>query len=341
MIDTGVTAILDRSLSGEQITPSEAHELMGYAPGTPEVYAMMWAANKLTREMTGGQAVVSVQIGLDHGPCPENCKFCSLSAEAALFEPSELSLDEVVGLARGAVAEGASGVGLMATAALDFDRYIRLAEAVVEAVGEETRVGANIADFGPAEARRLKSVGIAGVYHAVRLREGVDTGITPERRQATISAARDAGLPVGYWVDPVGPEHTADEIIAAMYDAKAVAPHGGGVCERVPVPGSAIGDGSGRLSRQELARLVAITRLVVGRDGNSVGHHEPNILCMCAGASNVCVEIGANPRDRAVDSSRGRGITVAKAREMLESCGYTIARRQWGCGCGEDVTGCG
>lgn len=326
-INGEVECILDKGLAGEDLTKEEALTLMRVELHSAEAHALMWAGNKLTRDMTGNEATIAVQIGIDHGPCPGNCKFCSFAAGAALFEPSELTLDEVVTLAKEQDEAGASALSLMTTAAYDFDKYVHLAEAVKEAVSEDMPVIANIGDFGPEEARRLKKAGICFVYHAKRLREGTDTDIPPERRFATIRAAQEAGLPVGYGVDPVGPEHTYEEIVDEMFTAKEVS-GGGGVFERVPVPGTPLHD-RGTLSGPELAKMVAVNRLVVGRTGESVGHHECNLLCMCAGSNSVCVEIGGNPRDTAVDSAHGRGLSVRRAKAMLEQAGFSVTRKDW------------
>jgi len=326
-INHEVECILEKGLAGEDLTRQEALTLMKVDLHSAEAYALMWAANKLTREMTGNKTHLVVQIGLDHLPCPGNCRFCSLGARHKLFEPSELSVDEVVSRAREAADAGVSGLSLMSTANYDFDRYLRMISAVREAVGEDMPLVANTGDFGPAEARRLKDAGVCFVYHAKRLREGVDTDIPPERRLATIRAAQEAGLAVGMGVDPVGPEHTSEEIVDEMFTAKELC-GGGGVFERVPVPGTPLHD-KGRLPPLELAKMVAVNRLVVGRSRETIGHHEANEWAMCAGSCTVCVEVGANPRDVEKDTATGRGVSVQRARAMLEQAGYTVVERDW------------
>lgn len=45
-------------------------------------------------------------------------------------------------------------------------------------------------------AERLRDSGCDGVYHIRRLREGVDTGISPKEREASLEALLKAGLEI-------------------------------------------------------------------------------------------------------------------------------------------------
>ena len=58
------------------------------------------------------------------------------------------------------------------------------------------------------------------MYHALRLREGIDSGLNPERRKESIRNFQEAGLRVGTCVEPVGPEHTNEEIAEAIRKRK-------------------------------------------------------------------------------------------------------------------------
>ena len=42
----------------------------------------------------------------------------------------------------------------------------------------------------------------------VRLREGKDTDIPPQRREKTLQAIAESGLDLYYCVEPIGKEHT-------------------------------------------------------------------------------------------------------------------------------------
>jgi len=91
-------------------------------------------------------------------------------------------------------------------------KYIVISQEVRAELKPETVMIANIGDFGPPEGKRLKEAGYTGIYHAVRMGEGRDTRIDPEVRFKSIKAARDAGLLVGTCVEPIGPEHSVEEV---------------------------------------------------------------------------------------------------------------------------------
>ncbi len=65
--------------------------------------------------------------------------------------------------------------------------------AVRAVLPRDMRLVANVGDFDFNYARSLKYAGFTGAYHIHRLREGVDTGASPEARVNTLNAVRDAG----------------------------------------------------------------------------------------------------------------------------------------------------
>ena len=66
----------------------------------------------------------------------------------------------------------------------------------------------------------LLQAGFQGVYHAHRLREGTDTEIPSEDRLRTLAAIRDSALDLGYCVEPIGPEHSHEELVQEMFRGK-------------------------------------------------------------------------------------------------------------------------
>ena len=45
--------------------------------------------------------------------------------------------------------------------------------------------------------------------------------------------------------------------------------------------------------------------------------HEPDELCLMAGANQLYAECGVNPRDTVAETSTGRGFSVERVRDML------------------------
>jgi biotin synthase len=315
--------MLEKALAREALSRQEAAWLLREVdPLSPEMYALMGAANQLTRESSGNRGEIHAQVGVNVAPCPHSCGFCSFGAKAGLFrERLDMNPEEVVDRTSRFVVEGANAIYLMTTGNYDFDRFLESAEAVRASIPAEVPLIANIDDLGLNEARRLLKVGFQGAYHVVRMGEGRDTGIPPERRLATMRAILQAGLRLAYCVEPIGPEHTVEEIVEKTFIGKEYGVWFSGAMRRIPVAGTALAS-RGTISELELARIVAVARLVMGDSVKAHCTHEPNLPSLLAGANLVWAESGSNPRDLKDETTKGRGLTAAQCGQLLREVGY-------------------
>jgi biotin synthase len=282
------------------------------------------AANAITRAASKGKAEVHAQIGLNSSPCPNNCSFCAFAAKNGVFKDTkELSIEETVQSVLRAEGDGANAIFLMTTHDYPFSRYIEISKEVRSKLKLETVMIANIGDFGYKEGRRLKEAGYTGIYHAVRMGEGKDTRINPQVRLNTVRAAREAGLLIGTCVEPIGPEHTIEEIAEKILIGREINPCYSGAMRRINIPRSEL-ERYGMISEYRLAFLVAVVRLAMGRDliGNCT--HEPNLLGAVAGANLFWAEAGTNPRDIEAETSKGRGMGVKSCMEMFKEADFNI-----------------
>ena len=103
---------------------------------------------------------------------------------------------------------------------------------------------ANVGDQSLEHAKKIKETGYSGVYHALRLREGVDTSLSPQARKNSIRNFQEAGLLVGTCVEPVGPEHTNDELAEAMLLRPPLPRPISGAARRIAIPGTRIASGA-------------------------------------------------------------------------------------------------
>jgi biotin synthase len=139
----------------------------------------------------------------------------------------------------------------------------------------------------------------------------------------TVRAASKAGLFVGTCVEPIGPEHSIDEIAEKILIGRDMEPCYSGAMRRISIPGSEL-EHYGMISEYRLAFLVAVVRLAMGRDliGNCT--HEPNLLGPVAGANLFWAEVGTNPRDTESETSKGRGMDVKSCMEMFKEADFNI-----------------
>jgi len=175
--------IIKKSLDDGQLSAEEITGLFTVHLFTEESALILAASRRKSEQASRGLAEVHAQVGLNIAPCPKNCAFCSFAARNKLFQDVfELSADEAVSRAQQAEKDGANAVYLMVTGDYPFDKFIETAQEVIKNLLPETTLVANVGDFTPGQAVRLKDAGFSGIYHAVRLGEGTDTSIPVETR---------------------------------------------------------------------------------------------------------------------------------------------------------------
>jgi biotin synthase len=315
--------ICKKAEKGQKISDDELATLLYQVrPASEEYFRLLYLARRLTFEATDGLAEVHGQIGINVGPCPMDCGFCSFGKSADVFkENKEIGLEAAVDLALRMETDGANAIYFMTTADFPLERFFDYAQAVRKALKAETPMVANVKDFTREEARALKEAGFVGVYHTVRLREGVDTGIPVKRRIRTIHAAREEDLVLTYCVEPLGPEHTPEEIVAAARVGREHEAVFSGAMRRIPVPGSRLYE-KGTISEMELSLAVAAVGLYMGTPFNCT--HEPNMPSLMAGANILWAETASNPRDIKENTEKGRGLSVKECQRLLKEAGFKL-----------------
>jgi biotin synthase len=309
-ISPAVEEILCKGRDGGLISRQEALTLMHLELESRETYALMESAHYLSRARFGQKGENHMHIGLNVEPCPMDCAFCSLTRQAGLFtEKIEFPLEDILAWARQGEAEGADALNLMATGTFSFARLLEIGRRLKQEV--RTPLVANARDINHAEGEQLLDAGFVGFYHAVRLGEGTDTPFSPERRIQTIRVLHDVGLQWMNCVEPVGPEHAAEEIVDLMLLARREKATYSGIMRRINFPGSPK-EPFGMISERRMAQMVAVSRLVMGDTVKAHCTHEPHSLSLVAGANLFFPEVGSSPRDGEADTGKGRGRSVSR-----------------------------
>ncbi|MBL7211593.1 MAG: radical SAM protein [Desulfobacteraceae bacterium] len=325
-IDTKIKDIIARVIDGYLITKDEIIYLLRIDHHSINGGFIMAAANEINRAASKGKAEVHAQIGMNLSPCPNNCSFCAFAANNGVFkERNELGVEDIIQMAIKAEASGANAIFFMTTGDYPFGKFTEISKEVREKLRSDTVTIANIGDFGLEEGKILKDAGYTGTYHALRIGEGRDTNIEPQTRLDTFKAARETGLLLGTCVEPVGPEHSIDEISEKILIGREARPCYSGAMRRISIPGSSL-EKYGIISEFCLAYLVSVVRLAMGRDLTGNCTHEPNLLGATAGANLFWAEVGTNPRDTEVETSKGRGLGVASCIEMFKEADFEILK---------------
>jgi biotin synthase len=314
-ISLGVEQILDKGKDGDALTRDEALSLMHLELESRETYALMECANHLSRTLFGTKGEKHFHIGLNVEPCPMDCSFCALTRQAGVFtEKIDFSLDQILSWARQGEAEGADAFNLMSTGTFSFNSLLEIGRNLKREVN--VPLVANARDINHTEGEMLVDAGFVGFYHAVRLGEGKDTPFNPERRIQTIRVLHDVGLKWMNCVEPVGPEHTDEEIVDLMLLARREKATYSGIMRRINFPGSPM-ERFGMISERRMAQMVAVSRLVMGDTVKAHCTHEPHSLSLIAGANLLFPEVGSSPRDGKADTGEGRGKSVAKCAALF------------------------
>lgn len=284
MVDAAVRQAVEKVFAREALTTADVRALYTVAPYSLESYYIQWAAHTIVREASHGQAYLFAQLGLDATPCPGNCQYCSFAAQNYPWkDKAELPLDTILAYCRLFNDNGAHLISLMVTASYDFNQYVDVVRAVRAQIDPGVSIMCNMGDFGPGQAKQLKAAGADIVYHAVRIGEGVITGLSPETRLRTIHSAMDAGLQVAVGIDPLYHDADEDEVIQRMLDNAALAPVFTGVCALVNVAGTKMANAK-TITAEKRRVAGAACHLTMGRGKTAF-------------AGNVrWIDAGANPR---------------------------------------------
>lgn len=299
----------------------EALSLLQIDNKSDDFYKLISRSNAQSRKQYGNRGYVFAQIGMNAEPCSKNCGFCSLASSHYSIEGRwQKTEEEILPEVQQLLSEGMNDFFLMTTADYPVRKFIEISAKVRKLLPDHIRFVANIGDFDFETAKELKATGITGAYHIKRLREGTDTLINPELRVKTIENIVNAGLELYYCIEPVGPEHSYNEILDLIYFAKQYPIDAMAVMRRIPVPDTPLFC-NGQIDALELTKIVAVTNLVI-QPLRSMNVHEPTQMSLLAGVNQLYAEVGANPRDTSSETKGSRGFTPAMAWQMLAEAGY-------------------
>lgn len=317
--------LIKKSFNGERLGFDEIVYLLQFAPDSNEGYEIIKAGGLLSRKISNNIAEIHGQFALNLAPCPADCKFCSFASINKIFtESKEITIDEAIKYAKEFEKNSeCASIYIMTTAHYDFGKFIEYTTEIKKQLKPETILIANIGDQPLKNAIKMKEAGFTGVYHAVRMGEGRDNKLSKEMRLKTIDNFKSAGLLVGTCVEPIGSEHSIEEIAEKILIAADINPVFSGAMRRINIPGTEMSRYP-MVSELRMAQIVAITRLATPHHiiGNCT--HEPNPLGIFAGANLIWAESGANPRDTKEKTEESRGFSVSKCADMFEEMGWEV-----------------
>ena len=313
-----------KALKNERQEREDVLRLLSIDPSSEEAKYLAAAAKEVAFESTGKKSRVGISIGLDYAPCTMNCTFCSLGEKWGLVKDTYvLPVDLVVKMVDTYVQKGYFQFVLRTTEFFDNELLASYARAIRKEVKGRYILVANTGEQTIESARNLRVAGFNAVYHTVRLGEGVDTGFTIEERLESIYNSKKAGLLVSCGLDPIGPEHTNEEIAdkLELYREK-IDPVAVCTMKRVPVKGTPKFD-LGGIEKARHLLLISVVRMVMGKK-SMVPMHPLDEDGLDWGCNHMSVEIGANPRDDDMENVKWYPFPPEQAKEMMIRKGFEI-----------------
>ncbi|MDA0264284.1 MAG: 5-amino-6-(D-ribitylamino)uracil--L-tyrosine 4-hydroxyphenyl transferase CofH [Chloroflexi bacterium] len=245
-------AVLDRALSGEDITPDEAVVLFG-ADGL-EYNALVLAADELRRRAVGDIVTYVVNRNINFtNVCIKRCGFCAFSRDFRQEEGYLLPTEEIIRRAKEAWDYGATEVCVQAglPPKMEGDLYIRLCEAL-----HKELPGMHIHGFSPEEVlygsirsersirdylTDLKAAGVGslpGTSAEVldqELRDKISPGrISVKQWTEVITTAHELGIPTTSTV-MFGYLETSAQLAKHIDLIRSIQQQTGGITEFVPL----------------------------------------------------------------------------------------------------------
>lgn len=323
-MDQAIKDAFSRAQNGDQLTREQIIHLLSFPTVSDESYLTMSVARELSLQVCNGKAEIHAQYAINLAPCSCGCLFCSFAAVNKVFTQStQLTVEEAIKNAKQFETDGANAIFVMATAHFPMEEYLDIARDIRRSLQPTTTMVANVGDQEIGIGRKLVDAGFCGVYHAVRLREGIDTKIDPQKRFNSIASFKEAGLSVGTCVEPVGQEHTNEELADAIIRAASFGPAYSGAARRISIPGTEM-EKRGMITELRMAQIVAVTRLATPKSVKGNCTHEPCTLGAAAGANLFWAEVGANPRDIKAKTEEGRGGTVEHCKKIFTESNWEV-----------------
>lgn len=324
-------SLIDRAaetcMAGKVLGKAAMIELLEIPAGSEALDYLRKTAREVSAEKTGNTAYLWCAIGADYQPCSMNCKFCSFGEKWNLIHEKRMySPRELVEAASRFIRQGADYIVLRTTEFYTLEVLRNIGQIIRNEVPGEYDIILNTGELSRSDSETLFSSGINGIYHSLRLREGIDTPFSPETRKATMNCVYQSPLKLISLVEPVGPEHTNAEIADSFFNIMQYGAVISGVMARIPVQGTPLGNYP-QISEDRLSHITAVLRLSGGDIVKDICVHPSSRAVMRAGANVAVVEMGAIPRDAIFSSKEWKELNTTKTVKLFAEEGYKLKSR--------------
>lgn len=312
-------------LAGRKLEREAVLELLALDPESEECKALGHAAGEVAKIVSGNRAYLWGAMGIDYKTCPMNCDFCSLGEKWGIVQQEkEFSMEEIIENVRWYAKNKVRWIVLRTTEFYSLDQLEELIGRIRNAVPGAYEIGLNVGEFDEKKAVKLYERGVQFIYHSLRLGEGKDTLFDPQVRKNTLNAVKNSPLKLVFLVEPIGVEHTNEEIADICQMTINYGAIVSGAMARVPVPGTPLGRYP-QISQKRLAQIIAVIRLACGWQVKDICVHPASETAVAWGANVVVVETGSVPRDRCCfPKEKWNSFDVEQAAGWFQTEGFKV-----------------
>lgn len=312
----------EKCLNGIVLSKDEIVQLLSIPLASEQDNLLRKTARDVASIKVQNKGYIWSAIGLDFAPCPMNCKFCSFGDKWNIIKEKRiLTSEEILTRVKVQVENGAHYIVLRTTEFFSIPDLISLVQQIKKNIPGTYRIVLNIGEFDLDTANTLYENGVWGIYHTIRLREGIDTCFDIKLRQKTQTAVMNSPLHLITLVEPVGIEHSNEEIADAFLTNVQKNTLINGAMARVPVLGTPLGDKEA-ITSERLAQIIAVLRLSGGNIVQDICVHPATLSALKSGANVMVVETGAVPRDAEYSPEDWEKMTIQSAHQLLQSANY-------------------
>ena len=200
-------------LHGIVLTEKEIIELLEIPLGSREDKELREVAREVAKIKTNNTAYIWGAIGADYATCPMNCKFCSFGEEWKIIKKAvRYTMKEIIKKAKYFVENGARFVVLRTTEFYSIPKLLKIAKKMRQEIPGDYEIILNTGELDMTISNLMYEEGINGIYHACRIREGIDTPFEISVRRNTMKNVQRSKLDLISLVEPIAEEHTNEEI---------------------------------------------------------------------------------------------------------------------------------
>ena len=328
-MNTEVKRIIDEAkeiaLKDEYVGRETLLSLLSLDPLSEESRYLGSIGREIAKIKAKNKGRVGSAFGMDLVPCSMNCKFCSLGEKWHLFDESyEFTHEEVIEEMKKIVEMGFYQFTIRTTEFYTVDSLCELGRKIKSEIPGKYYVGLNMGELTVDDATRLYEAGFAFAYHTLRLGEGTDTEFDPEVRKNTMEAISKSPLSLSTGLDPIGIEHTNEELVDRIELFRELNASTVCVMKRINVPGTPM-EGVEMVSDERIAQIAAVVRIAGGGKWKNVAVSPPNKIALTYGANAFGITTGANPRFTKQKLGKWMMFDHATAVRFLYDAGYEFS----------------